>query len=40
VYAAAPEGIKQAHAKEDKAEADCQKDYEDASQAAQVKYSQ
>jgi outer membrane murein-binding lipoprotein Lpp len=40
VYAAAPEGIKQAHAKEDKAEADCQKDYEDAVQTAQPKYPQ
>lgn len=40
VYAAAPEAIKQAHAKEDKAEADCQKAYEDALQAAQLKYPQ
>src|SRR5450759_1745770 len=40
VYAAAPEAIKQAHAKEDRAEADCQKDYEDALQAAQLKYPQ
>ena len=40
VYAAAPEAIKQARAKEDKAEADCQKDYEDALQAAQLKYPQ
>jgi outer membrane murein-binding lipoprotein Lpp len=40
VYAMAPEDIKQAHAKEDKAEADCQKDYEDALQAAQLKYLQ
>lgn len=40
VYAAAPEAIKQARAKQDKAEADCQKDYEDALQAAQLKYPQ
>jgi len=40
VYAVTPEGIKQAHAKEDKAEADCQKDYENALQAAQLKYPQ
>jgi outer membrane murein-binding lipoprotein Lpp len=39
VYTAAPEVIKQAQAKQDKAEADCQKDYEEASQAAQLKYS-
>ena len=39
-YSAAPEVIKQAQAKEDKAEADCQKDYENALQAAQLKYSQ
>lgn len=38
-YSATPEGIKQAHAKEDKAEADCQKDYENALQAAQLKYA-
>ncbi|MFI5116320.1 MAG: hypothetical protein ACHP8B_06430 [Terriglobales bacterium] len=40
VYALAPEAIKQAHAKQDKAEADCQKEYEDALQAAQLKYPQ
>jgi hypothetical protein len=40
VYVAAPEAIKQAHAKQDKAEADCQKEYEDALQAAQLKYPQ
>ena len=40
VYVVAPEALKQAHAKEDKAEADCQKDYEDALQAAQLKYPQ
>ena len=40
VYAAAPEAIKQARAKQDKAEADCQKEYEDALQAAQLKYPQ
>jgi outer membrane murein-binding lipoprotein Lpp len=39
-YAAAPEAIKQARAKQDKAEADCQKEYEDALQAAQLKYPQ
>src|ERR1039457_2055545 len=33
MYAATPEAIKQAHAKQDKAEADCQKYYEDALQA-------
>ena len=38
-YSATPEGIKQAHAKEDKADADCQKDYENALQAAQLKYA-
>ncbi len=38
-YAAPPEGIKQAQAKQDKAEADCQKDYEDTLQAAQLKYA-
>jgi hypothetical protein len=40
VYAATPEAIKQAHAKQDKAEADCQKEYEDAVQAALLKYPQ
>ncbi len=40
VYAAAPEAIKQARAQEDKAKADCQKAYEDAMQAAQLKYPQ
>ncbi len=40
LYEAAPEAIKQAHAKQDKAEADCQKEYEDALQAAQLKYPQ
>jgi hypothetical protein len=40
VYAATPEAIKQAHAKQDKAEADCQKEYENAMQAAQLKYPQ
>ena len=40
VYAAAPEAIKQAHAKQDKAEAECQKDYEDTLQAAQLRYPQ
>ncbi|MGA3315659.1 MAG: hypothetical protein ABSC64_04380 [Candidatus Korobacteraceae bacterium] len=40
VYAATSEAIRQAHAKEDKAEADCQKDYEDAVQAIQLKYPQ
>ena len=40
VYAAAPEAIKQARAQEDKAKADCQKAYEDALQAAQLKYPQ
>ena len=40
MYAATPEAIKQAHAKQDKAEADCQKEYEDALQAAQLKYPQ
>ena len=39
-YSAPPEGIKQARAKQDKAEADCEKDYEDAMQAAQLKYHQ
>ena len=38
MYTATPEAIKQARAKEDKAEADCQKEYEDAVQAAQLKY--
>ncbi len=37
-YSAPPEGIKQAQAKQDKAEADCQSDYENALQAAQLKY--
>jgi len=40
VYTVAPEALKQAHATEDKAEADCQKEYEDALQAAQLKYSE
>ncbi len=39
-YAATPEAIKQAHAKQDKAEGDCQKEYENAVQAAQLKYPQ
>ncbi|MGA2369249.1 MAG: hypothetical protein ACLPPV_18865 [Candidatus Korobacteraceae bacterium] len=39
-YSASPEGLKQAHATQDKAEADCQKDYENTLQAAQVKYPQ
>ncbi|MFZ0314101.1 MAG: hypothetical protein WAL85_15445 [Candidatus Korobacteraceae bacterium] len=37
-YSAPPEGIKLAHARQDKAEADCQSDYENALQAAQLKY--
>lgn len=40
VYAAPPEAIKQVHAKEDKAEADCQEEYENALKAAQLKYPQ
>jgi hypothetical protein len=40
VYVAAPEAIKQARAKEDKDKADCEKAYEDALQAAQLKYPQ
>jgi len=39
-YSTTPEGLKQAHANKDKAEADCQKDYDDALQAAQLKYPQ
>jgi outer membrane murein-binding lipoprotein Lpp len=40
VYTAPPEALKQVHAKEDKAEADCQEEYEDALKAAQFKYPQ
>lgn len=38
VYEAAPEAIKLARAQQDKAEAACQKEYEDALQIAQLKY--
>jgi hypothetical protein len=40
VYAAPPDALKQVHATEDKAEAACQQDYEDALKAAQLKYPQ
>jgi hypothetical protein len=40
IYNASVEGIKQAQAAQDRADADCQKEYEDAVQAAKLKYSE
>ena len=40
VYTAPPEALKQVQAKQDKAEADCQQEYENAVKAAQLKYPQ
>jgi outer membrane murein-binding lipoprotein Lpp len=40
IYNASVDGIKQAQAAEDRADGDCQKEYEDAVQAAKLKYSE